>query len=98
VPRKRDLRQLAALAAAVTIAVELTATHWFYFYLVWFAPLTLAVVFGAYGRPYDQAPGKSLGGVPEWLNGAVSKTVVRLTAYRGFESLPLRSTGRKPAD
>jgi hypothetical protein len=31
-----------------------------------------------------------LGGVPEWLNGAVSKTVVRLTAHRGFESLPLR--------
>ena len=30
------------------------------------------------------------GGVPEWLNGAVSKTVVRLTAYRGFESHPLR--------
>ena len=93
VPRKRDLRQLAALAAAVTIAVELTATHWFYFYIVWFAPLTLAVVFAAYGRPYDQAPERSLGGVPEWLNGAVSKTVVRLTAYRGFESLPLRLLG-----
>ncbi len=31
----------------------------------------------------------SLGGVPEWPNGAVSKTVVR-TAYRGFESHPLR--------
>ena len=33
------------------------------------------------------------GGVPEWLNGAVSKTVVRLTAHRGFESLPLRRSG-----
>lgn len=31
-----------------------------------------------------------LGGVPEWLNGAVSKTVVGLEVYRGFESLPLR--------
>ncbi len=29
------------------------------------------------------------GGVPEWSNGAVSKTVVRY-AYRGFESHPLR--------
>ena len=28
--------------------------------------------------------------MPEWLNGAVSKTVVRLLAYRGFESHPLR--------
>ncbi len=27
--------------------------------------------------------------MPEWLNGAVSKTVVRY-AYRGFESLSLR--------
>ena len=32
----------------------------------------------------------SLGGVPEWLNGAVSKTVVRVLSHRGFESLPLR--------
>ncbi len=28
--------------------------------------------------------------MPEWLNGAVSKTVVGLTVHRGFESLPLR--------
>jgi hypothetical protein len=31
--------ELAALAAAVLIAVQLTADHWFYLYLVWFAPL-----------------------------------------------------------
>jgi hypothetical protein len=31
-----------------------------------------------------------LGGVPERLTGAVSKTVVGLTVHRGFESLPLR--------
>src|SRR3954447_16806399 len=36
------------------------------------------------------------GGVPEWLNGAVSKTVVGLTVHRGFESLPLRSCGARP--
>src|SRR3954469_8723804 len=30
------------------------------------------------------------GGVPEWLNGAVSKTVVGGFVHRGFESLPLR--------
>jgi hypothetical protein len=28
--------------------------------------------------------------VPEWLNGAVSKTVKGLSVLRGFESLPLR--------
>src|ERR671933_2865684 len=37
-----------------------------------------------------QRPESGLGGVPEWLNGAVSKTVVGLTVHRGFESLPLR--------
>ena len=30
---------LAALAAAVLIALQLTVDHWFYLYLVWFAPL-----------------------------------------------------------
>ena len=30
---------LAALAAAVLIALQLVVDHWFYLYLVWFAPL-----------------------------------------------------------
>jgi hypothetical protein len=47
-PRKRDQRQVAALAAAVLVALELTATHWFYFYLAWFAPLALVAMCGAY--------------------------------------------------
>ena len=40
---------------------------------------------------------RRLGGVPEWLNGAVSKTVVGLTLHRGFESLPLRLGPRTAA-
>ena len=32
-----------------------------------------------------------LGGVPEWLNGAVSKTVDLLNGIQGFESLCLRA-------
>ena len=39
VPRRRDVATLAALAAAVLIALQLAVTHWFYLYLVWFAPL-----------------------------------------------------------
>jgi hypothetical protein len=46
-PRKSAL-QVAALAAAVTIAIQLGATHWFYFYVVWFLPLYLAAIFGSY--------------------------------------------------
>jgi len=48
VPRRRDARQLAALGAAVIVALELTATHWFYFYLVWMAPFALVAMLGAY--------------------------------------------------
>jgi Glycosyltransferase family 87 len=51
VPRRREARQVVALAAAVMIAVQLPATHWFYFYLVWIAPLVLAAVMSAYREP-----------------------------------------------
>lgn len=44
VPRRRDLRTIAALGAAVMIAVELTAEHWFYLYIVWFLPLLLLAI------------------------------------------------------
>ena len=51
VPRERSPRQVVALAAAVMIAVQLPATHWFYFYLAWIAPLVLATTMSAYREP-----------------------------------------------
>jgi hypothetical protein len=51
VPRKRDARQVVALAAAVLIAVQLPAAHWFYFYLAWTAPLVLATIMSGYRDP-----------------------------------------------
>jgi hypothetical protein len=45
-PRFKTPLQIAALAAAVTIAIQLTATHWFYFYVVWFLPFALVASFG----------------------------------------------------
>jgi chromate transport protein ChrA len=50
VPRRPDLRQTAALGAAILIAVELTATHWFYLYVVWFVPFVFAALFAAHVR------------------------------------------------
>jgi hypothetical protein len=38
---------LAALAAAVLIALQLAVDHWFYLYLVWFAPLVWIALLGA---------------------------------------------------
>jgi glycosyl transferase family 87 len=49
IPRRRSELQIAALAAAVLIAVELCVSHWFYLYIVWFTPPLLAALFGEYG-------------------------------------------------
>jgi len=56
VPRRRGPLQVAALGAAVLISVELAMTHWFYLYVVWFAPLALVALLGlCRGPPTDAA-------------------------------------------
>jgi hypothetical protein len=62
VPRRRGPVQVAALAAAVVIALQLAATHWFYLYVVWFAPLTLVAMFASYRG--DAGGGAPTGGAP----------------------------------
>jgi hypothetical protein len=49
IPRRRSALQITALAAAVLIAVEMCASHWFYLYIVWFTPALLAALLGEYG-------------------------------------------------
>jgi hypothetical protein len=44
VPRRKTVRQLAALTAALLIGFELVLTHWFYLYLPWFFPFVALVV------------------------------------------------------
>jgi hypothetical protein len=44
-PARRGPTQVAALGAAVIIALEVAASHWFYFYVVWFLPLLLFALF-----------------------------------------------------
>jgi hypothetical protein len=41
VPRDRSLVRTCALGGAVTIAVQLPAMHWFYYYVMWFLPFAL---------------------------------------------------------
>jgi uncharacterized membrane protein len=50
-PRRRGLVEVSALAAAILIAVELSVTHWFYLYIVWFFPLAMAASLGVDPRP-----------------------------------------------
>src|SRR3954447_4073322 len=45
VPKRRTTAQVAALAAALLIAVQVAANHWFYPYAIWFAPLVLVALF-----------------------------------------------------
>ena len=60
IPRRRDALQVAALGAAVLIATQLIAIHWFYLYIVWFAPFVLVALFGEYstsrGREREPLP------------------------------------------
>jgi hypothetical protein len=51
VPRRPALVQVAALAAAVLIALQLGVTHWFYLYVVWFFPLVMVALLGRLGAP-----------------------------------------------
>jgi hypothetical protein len=51
VPRLRSTVQLAALAAALLIVIQVTANHWFYPYVLWFAPLVLVTVFAQQRGP-----------------------------------------------
>ena len=44
IPRRKTLRQLAALTAALLIGFELVLTHWFFLYLPWFFPFVALVV------------------------------------------------------
>ncbi len=50
-PRRKSLVQLAALGGALLLAVELTAEHWFYLYIVWFLPLVLVALAGLRPQP-----------------------------------------------
>jgi len=56
VPGKKSALQVAALAAAVIIAVQVGATHWFYFYVVWFLPVYLVACFGGLRQSSSAAP------------------------------------------
>jgi hypothetical protein len=55
VPSRRGLIEVAALAAAVLIALQLAASYWLYSYIVWFyAPLVVAL-FGSFPSELGQA-------------------------------------------
>jgi hypothetical protein len=54
VPRRKTPLQVAALGAAVLIAVQLAASHWFYLYVVWFFPLALIGLLGLHAGEREE--------------------------------------------
>ncbi len=95
VPRRPSPRQTAALGAAVLIALELAVTHWFYLYVVWFAPFVLVTVLAAY-RDGDAATATMPAtGAARAEAGAPARRC-RLEARRGARARPAR--GRLGAD
>jgi hypothetical protein len=57
VPRRKNVVQLAALSAALTIGFELVLTHWFYLYIPWFFPfVALAVLTPTLRRVAEAEP------------------------------------------
>jgi hypothetical protein len=56
VPRRKSPLQLAALGAAVLIALELTLTHWFYLYIVWWFPLAVIAFLASAAKEQATSP------------------------------------------
>ena len=50
-PRRNDLVGVAALAAAVLVAVQLSLTYWFFLYIAWIAPLVFIALLCREGEP-----------------------------------------------
>ncbi len=66
----RSLVQVSALAAAVTIAVQLPASHWFYYYIIWFVPFVLVALLGGAREAAGVSPAEHRIGEPEILDPA----------------------------
>jgi hypothetical protein len=89
VPRRTDGAGLAAAAAAVLIAFQLAATHWFYLYVVWFFPLAMVALLARYGEPgapaWAPSQGTSSGEIDVARSGRAS-SVTRTPISQGSSS------------
>lgn len=56
VPGRRTVLQAAALGAAVLIATQVGSTHWFYFFILWWAPYVLVNAFATQERIVPSPP------------------------------------------
>ena len=70
VPQRRGIVEVAALAAAVIIALQLTANYWLYPYIVWFFPMVAVALFAGHPEQDERLMRRALWtpeGAPEPL-------------------------------
>jgi hypothetical protein len=67
-PGRRTIGQIAAVTAAITIALQIPAGHWYYYYIMWFAPMLLVGLFSEHrdgaGAVAEQPGDVELPGLP----------------------------------
>ena len=56
-PRRKTPVTVAALGAAVLVALQLSLSHWFYLYIVWWLPLALVAVLAI--APQESSPART---------------------------------------
>jgi hypothetical protein len=64
VPRRRGVIEVAALAGAILIALQLSAGYWLYSYIVWFFPMVAVAVFGSFPSELGRAVSAAIGERP----------------------------------
>jgi hypothetical protein len=92
VPRRRDLVGLAAGCAAVLIALQLGASHWFYLYIPWFFGLAALALLEPLSLP-AQPQGAASGPARSSLPAAASSSAPAPPSARG----PLLRSQSAPA-
>jgi hypothetical protein len=64
VPRRRGVIEVAALAGAILIALQLSAGYWLYSYIVWFFPMVAVAIFGSFPSELGHAVAAAVGEQP----------------------------------
>ncbi|MBV8431421.1 MAG: hypothetical protein JO244_09680, partial [Solirubrobacterales bacterium] len=73
VPRRRGLIEIAALAGAVLIALQLAAGYWLYSYVVWFFPLVAVATLGVFPARAGQEVTEPAPGPVRWRSPALAR-------------------------
>jgi hypothetical protein len=75
VPRARGVIEIAALAAAILIALQLAGSYWLYSYIVWFFPLVAVATFGAFPARVGEVVTEPVPGPVRWRSPALARSL-----------------------